>query len=161
MMTVRIAVQRRFAKGSARVNGRTPRIDGHQMHGFLADSVADGSSREGSGGGRAQEQEQVDLGALHGDVEFGDQVKGVITGENSPGKMYFEKMSAIRAAHRDFDLRGIVSVEWRAGASTLHGWRVVIFIPRPDLRQNQNGDQGRSGEPCNRMLPFGKDYEGG
>src|SRR5579872_4244481 len=101
----------------------------------------------------------MDLRTLHGDVEFGDQVKSVVTGKARQVNI-FRKDQRDQDAHRDSDFL------WRErrvslGSCAFGGRRVVIFVPASDPRQDQNGDQSGSGEPCNRVLSFREDDEGG
>ena len=72
---------------------------------FAADAVADGASGEGSDGGCAQEQEQVDLRALDGDVEFIDQIEDVVGAEAGQVNI-FRKNERDEDAHRDGHFSG-------------------------------------------------------
>ena len=77
MTTLSTPVQNRFAYGSASVNGSTPRIE-HQITYFRPNRSPTGPPMMVPGGHRAEEDEQVELRALHADAELVDQVEGVV-----------------------------------------------------------------------------------
>ena len=77
MTTVSTPVQNRFAYGRARVNGSTPRIE-NQITGLRPNRSPTGPPTKRARRDRAEEHEQVELGALHADAEVVDQVEGVV-----------------------------------------------------------------------------------
>ena len=77
MSTVRMRVQNRLAYGSASVNGSDAE-DRPEDHLAAADAVADRSADDRARRDGAEEQEQVDLRALHRELKAADQIERVV-----------------------------------------------------------------------------------
>ena len=64
--------------------------DGNPDHVLAADAISHGSAGEGSDSGGSEEEKQIELRAADADVEFTDQVKGVVAGDAGEVEIFRE-----------------------------------------------------------------------
>ena len=100
----------------------------------------------------------MDLGALHGNVEFADQVKSIVAGKACQIDIFRENKRD-KDGHREGYFLARKSGVGRGFLGFFGG--LVIFVPCAHLGQDQNGDERGDGEPGDRTLPFWQDNEGG
>ena len=135
--------------------------DGAPDNVFAAEAIADGATEEGAGGGGSEEGEEVQLRALDGDVEAGDQVEGVVAGEAGQVEIFREDQRH-QDAHRNDDL-GAREVEVGDTSGMGGGGMAAAARQRPvaDAIEDDDADEGEDAEPCHAVLAARQDDEGG